>query len=341
MALQIEQVDTRTASDALLEEMWHYYVEIFAEAVPDDPPEALSRTVANWRTPPPDSETPRWLLRSDGAIEAAAVAHIGLVDNLENGFGRIHVTAPQRGRGYARLLAVPLFDWLESKGRTRMHTAVVEGGTFDPFLERLGFKEAYHDQRSRLNLASLDRDLIRLWIDQAPERASDYELVELESPIPEDALARYCDILFQMNTAPREDFEEEDETMTPELWRRMEEMNRSTRYHLHTLVAVHRPSGVFAGSTSVAADLLDPAQGWQWETVVHPDHRQKGLGRWLKAAMIELIDRERPEMTRIDTENSTTNDAMLGINLAMGFKPISREVIWQGDLATARTNWGV
>jgi len=341
MALTVEQVDTSTAPESVLEEMWHYYREVFAELLPDDPPESLARVVADWRVVRPEAETLRWLLRNNGAIEAVAVVHIDLVDNLDNGFGRIHVTAPRRGNGHARLLATPLFDWLESKGRTRIHTNVVEGGQFDGLLTRLGLKEAYHDQRSRLLLADVDRDLMGRWVEQAAERATDYELLVLNPPMPEEHLQKYCDILFQMNTAPREDFEEEDETMTPERWREVEETNRESRYHLHTLVAVHQPTGVFAGSTSVAADLLDPLQGWQWETVVHPEHRERGLGRWLKAAMIDVVEREHPEMVRIDTENSTTNDAMLGINLTMGFKPIGRQVIWQGDLATARSNWGV
>lgn len=341
MPIQIEEFDVQTASDESLRELWEYYKEVFAERTPNDPPERFERTVADWRVQYPEYEVKRWILRHDGVMEAVSIAYIGFAENLEEGFTRIHVTAPRRGSGHARRLAPIIFDWLQDNGRSRLSTWVVEGGQFDSFLTRLGLKEAYHDQRSRLNLAELDRDLIRSWIERARERATDYELVELASPIPDDDLARYCEILFQMNTAPKEDLERDDETMTPERWRSVEQGNIQAGYEFHTLVAVHRPTGQFVGSSTVTADRLDPQQGWQWETVVHPDHRQRGLGRWLKAAMIEVVEAAHPEMARIDTTNSVTNDAMLGINLAMGFRPISRDVIWQGDLATARERWGV
>lgn len=341
MASEIQQFDTRVVGDDLLEELWHYYHEIYLEEVPDDSPPSLERAIADWRSVRPRSEVSRWVLRRDGVIKAAAVAYIDLEENLENGFGRIHVTTESRGRGHARELAATLFDWLEDRGRTRFHTGVNKGVPLDGFLARLGLKEAYHDQRSRLDLSSIDQALMQSWIDGAVERAADYELVELDSPVSEAHLQRYCDILFQMNTAPKEDFEEEDETMTPERWRQVEQTTKTAGYRLYTMVAVHRPTGMFAGSSTISADLLDPKQGWQWETVVHPEHRERGLGRWLKAAMIELVTREHPEMERIDTENSVTNDAMLGINIAMGFRPINTQVIWQGDLSVVRQRWGV
>lgn len=341
MAIQIEQVDTRVAPDSVLEEMWHYYHEIFAEALPNDPPEPMARTIADWRWVDEEMEVPRWLLREHGEIHAVALAYVETVDNLQNGFGRIHVTRSRRGHGLARQLAVPLFEWLEDNGRTRFMTSVNEGGDLDPFLGRLGLKEAYHDQRSRLVLADVDRNQMRSWMERASERAADYELLFLAPPFPDGVIERYCDILLQMNTAPKEEVEEDDFTMTPERWRNREEVSARSGYCLHTVVAVHRPSGEFAASTTVRADLLDPATGWQWETVVHPEHREKGLGRWLKAAMIELLESEHPELERIDTENSVTNDAMLSINLSMGFKPVLREVFWQGDLAGVREGWGL
>lgn len=341
MSVAIEQVDTRVAPDALLEEMWHYYHELYREALPDDPPQALARTVADWRALPEDEEAPRWLLREDGEIRAVAVGYVDLVDNLDQGFARVHVTAPRRGSGLARTLAEPLFDWLQGNGRSKLLTAVNEGGKFDPFLTRLGLKEAYHDQRSRLRLARIDSDLMRNWIDRAAERATDYELVHMHPPFSDDAVERYCEILLQMNTAPREDLDEEDFTMTPERWRERERVTVAGEYALHTVVAVHRPTGEYAASTSIAADLLDPIQAWQWETVVHPEHRNLGLGRWIKAAMVEEFVSEHPETQKIDTENSVTNKAMLAINLAMGFTPILREVYWQGDLGAVRSAWGI
>ena len=112
--------------------------------------------------------------------------------------------------------------------------------------------------------------------------------------------------MFVMNSAPREDYvEDEDEIMTPEIWRDLESKYgvRGEREIL-TYVARHKPSGKFAGFTTVAFKRLQPDLVEQWDTGVDPAHRNKGIGRWVKAAMaFELRDRY-PTVRRIDTENA-------------------------------------
>ena len=56
--------------------------------------------------------------------------------------------------------------------------------------------------------------------------------------------------------------------------------------------------------------------------------------------MIERIVAEYPAVTRIDTGNAASNESMLNINVAMGFKPVHIKQVWQGDLATARARLG-
>ena len=58
------------------------------------------------------------------------------------------------------------------------------------------------------------------------------------------------------------------------------------------------------------------------------EHRNLGLGRWLKAAnALRLLD-ERPEVTTIETWNAGVNAAMLAINHAMGFQPVAEWQEW-------------
>jgi hypothetical protein len=45
-------------------------------------------------------------------------------------------------------------------------------------------------------------------------------------------------------------------------------------------------------------------------------------------------------VTRVDTFNAGSNEPMLNINVAMGFRPIHLSRAWQGDLATARRRLG-
>ncbi|HKY75356.1 MAG TPA: hypothetical protein VJS45_04400, partial [Acidimicrobiia bacterium] len=57
----------------------------------------------------------------------------------------------------------------------------------------------------------------------------------------------------------------------------------------------------------------------------------RGLGRWLKAVnALRLLD-ERPDVEFIDTWNAGSNEAMLGINVAMGFAPLENWGDWQAS----------
>jgi GNAT superfamily N-acetyltransferase len=76
------------------------------------------------------------------------------------------------------------------------------------------------------------------------------------------------------------------------------------------------------------------------DTMVHPHHRGLGLGRWLKAAMLERILEHRPEVAFINTHNADSNQPMVDINVELGFRPVLMLNVWQGDLAKARQGLG-
>ncbi len=56
--------------------------------------------------------------------------------------------------------------------------------------------------------------------------------------------------------------------------------------------------------------------------------------------MMERVVADWPKVERIDTWNAGSNEPMLKINIAMGFKPLVITNMYQGDLATARRNLG-
>ena len=340
MGIQIEAVDTDSAPESMLREMADHYTLVEAEEIPGDPPTPFAAKVADWRNVPAFQRIPRWILRRDGEIVAVAVAFYDLEQNVENGFGRVHVHPEHRGQGLGRAIAAPMLEHLDRQGCNRFDTYVTLGDPAESLVERLGLKKAIVERRSRLRIADLDHALMSSWIERATERAGDYDLVYYEVPFPEEIVQQFCDLTLVMNTAPRDDFEEEDEVLTPAMWRDLEQRVRDSKGQLHTLIAVHRPTGAYAGYTQLRTQDLQPDLAWQWDTGVHPDHRNLGLGRWLKAEMIERTVRDFPAVERVDTFNAGSNRPMLAINIEMGYEAVHEQSIWQGDLATVRERLG-
>ncbi len=83
---------------------------------------------------------------------------------------------------------------------------------------------------------------------------------------------------------------------------------------------------------------LWPEVAYQGDTGVYPKHRERGLGRWLKAAMALRLLAERPGVDRIVTENAESNEAMLKINVDMGFRPRQNWGGWQIPRDRARAS---
>ncbi len=316
--------------------MHDFYLEVDEETIPGDPPVPVEQRLVDWRHHSDFFLERHWLLWEDDRIMAASGVEMHLEQDLDNSFGWVYVRTEARGRGLARLIASPMLDLVEEKNRSRFAIGIPEGSPYSALAERGGMKDAFLAQESRLLLADVDWDLVDRWIERAAERASEYELLFRAGLFPEEELEDYCRLHDVMNTAPLEDFERDPEVVTPEIWRSWEEQDALRQVQFLIQIARHKPSGQLVGFTELLYQALNPAQSFQADTGVHPDHRQKGLGRWLKSAMLQVVRDNFPLVERIDTDNAGSNEPMLNINIALGFRPILRNHVWQGDVATLR-----
>ncbi|MCH7581182.1 MAG: GNAT family N-acetyltransferase [Acidobacteria bacterium] len=341
MDIQIEQVDTPTAPESLLREMHEHYVGVDAEQLPDDPPTPFEHRLAIWRFIPEHNDIRRWILREDNEIAGAALVVMNKHEDLNNGFVRIHVRPESRKRGHAIRLAFPVLETLEANERGSVITDVRDGSSWEPKLKEIGLKKAFEDKTSRLLVEDIDWSLMDSWIERAAERAGEYDLLLLRTPIEERYLQKWCDLMLVMNTAPKEDLEFEDLSMSPEKWRDIEKQDLLRGQRLVAFVAVHKASGSFVGVSEISESTHQPDLAWQGDTGVDPKHQNKGLGRWLKAAMIKQFVADHPNVERIDTDNAGSNRPMLNINIAMGYKQILINNAWQGDVETVKARLGI
>jgi GNAT superfamily N-acetyltransferase len=115
----------------------------------------------------------------------------------------------------------------------------------------------------------------------------------------------------------------EDEIFTPAFIRQYEDACEAKGTRMWVVVARHDATGDLAGYTAFFFKKFRPWQVLQGDTGVDPAHRDRGLGRWLKAVnLLRLLD-ERPEAQVVDTENAGSNEPMLNINVALGFRPLA------------------
>lgn len=336
MTLHIEPFDQYTASEAEIARVNDLWCLFDAEYFPDDPPTPVAQRVAEFRRVRPHRLQPKWMAEVDGELVGLSGAWIDTNREDKNVFGMVYVRPDARGNGYARPLAKAMVDAAEDLGRDAFITEVVEDRSEASLVDAVGLKPVLKERISRLRVADLDRDLMQTWIDRAAERAFDYEIVIYESPMPDDVARKYVVLHDVMNTAPLEELEEAPETMTVDDWQATERSHAGAGERLLTCIAVHRPTGEYAGFTNLKYQSNHPIEAHQFDTGVNPEHRNKGLGRWIKAANILAFTETFPDVEWIDTGNAGSNEPMLNINYEMGFNTECVIQVYQGPIDSVR-----
>lgn len=336
--LHVERFDAQEADERGLNALHAFMNEMNAEYWPEDPPKPYPETVGRWQALPPFVEREAWAAWNDGEIVAMGIADVWRVaDNQHLADVEIEVLPEWRNRGLGTELLERTVEVAERKNRRLLlggtDTKIPEGGAF---LERLGARVGITIRTNQLNVSDLDRDQMRAWIEQGRERASDYALGLWDGPYPEDQIEAVVKLREVMNTAPRDDLEVEDMKRTPDELRQMEASLAARGVERWTLYAEHRPTGELAGYTEVLWSPHEPRVLQQGDTGVFPEHRGHGLGRWLKAAMMEKVLRERPSVEKVRTGNAASNGPMLKINDDMGFRHYKAWSIWQIETAKVR-----
>jgi mycothiol synthase len=336
--IDIREIDGMKASDrdlAAINDLWE---EVYREYYPDDPPRPAAELIARFRSEPSYQRARIWAARdADGSV--VGTSELWWQEKEENRH-RAHIAADVHPRllrrGLATKLLVPAAEKAREMERSLLSAYVIADSPGGSFLRALGFERAktkgeeseFGGLESRLSLEELDRTLIETWIERAPERASDYELLFWDGLTPDEHLERYAALVNVMNTAPMDE-NYEDENWTPERVREYEVRSVDAGHQIWTYVARHVPTGEFAGNTRIFPNPFRKVFAHQEDTAVAVEHRNQGLGRWLKAAMLEKLMTERPETRWVITWNATMNDAMLSINLALGFTPFLTWDNWQ------------
>lgn len=240
---------------------------------------------------------------------------------INKGFGKIfgYVRKDFRGKGIGTLLVKKT---LLSAKEIGLHTINVstylESG--DRFVQHLGGIQTCKISGMRLELKNVDWNMVDQWL-EIPSKNNAGWAVETHTKVTEQFISDVLDLSFaihndllSINRNDTKILKEAEEKG----WRDSGKCLEKFKKHYYCFL-VKDSNGKTIGYTEAGIGHEDNSKLSQYVTGVATDYRGKGIGKYLKALMLDLVRTKHPEVTYITTGNNDMNAPMLDINTKLGF----------------------
>jgi GNAT superfamily N-acetyltransferase len=268
----------------------------------------------------------------DGVVVAVGRHSISDYDNLHLAWLDVHVHPEHRRRGHGSALLDGLVNQVRATGRTSIGTSGWESEGTIAFAARHGLERKAFEVNRRQVLAELDWAMLDKLYGEARAAASAYEVVRQLGRTPEEDLDAVAVMVAAINDAPTDDLDIEDEVFSSERVRAYETAHEGRGITIHRLMARHRETGELAGQTVVGVEQERPHIGEQHDTSVVAAHRGHRLGLLMKLEMNRWLRDSQPQLETIDTWNAESNDFMISVNEALGYRVMGRELALQKSI---------
>ncbi|MBA2699005.1 MAG: GNAT family N-acetyltransferase [Nocardioidaceae bacterium] len=275
----------------------------------------------------PENTVEGYLGTAGGVAVAAGSLEMPVHDNTEKAWLGVSVAPKDRRRGYGSEMASFLEVQAQRRGRTTLTTAVgypTDADESHPdrrFATKHGYSFSQVDVHRVLDLPA-DQALLQRLREDAEPHHRDYTFRDSVGLPAEEILEDYCVLLNAILVdAPSGEIDYEEGSTTPKSLAERVESLRIQGRTLYTDIAFDAAEIPVAHSQLVvpAHDLL---KIYQWDTIVHRDHRGHRLGLATKVRNLAIVQALHPERTSLHTWNAESNHHMVAVNDAMGFRPV-------------------
>lgn len=238
----------------------------------------------------------------------------------------VELVRAHRGLRFTRPMLARIVQLAREDGRTVLQ-GWCEEDEGKAFAAAIGAKVVQRRRQNRLRFEDVDWAMVERWAQEGPRRAPGATLRWFVNRIDDDVVAPYCTLYTRVfNQQPFGKAEHGDFVFTPEVFREREARVADEGSTWITAVTVETDGGL-SGLTEMTHV---PDSKWiifQQLTGVRDADRGRGLGKWLKAAMLLRVRREFPEVRVVTTGNASANVPMLSINERLGFRTHREPVV--------------
>jgi GNAT superfamily N-acetyltransferase len=297
----------------------------------------------------------RVALDEDGTAVGYAALNLPLQDNTHTGYLEVGTIPAARRRGIGSALYDEVLAAAKAQGRTKVTTStdqvaeppvgvdtlaastgegrVAADDAPVRFVTRRGWQLEQVERRSVLDVP-LDPEILAEHRAAAEQVAGDeYRVVTWTDHCPEEWLDQFAILQTRMSTdVPTGGLDWGEEAWDGPRVRAREAEFADRGLGYLTAAAEHVPTGTLAGYTSFLVVPHTDEYVHQHDTLVIREHRGRRLGMLLKAANLQRLPQELPNVRRIGTWNAEENAPMLAINIELGFRPAGGAGEWQLDL---------
>jgi mycothiol synthase len=234
-------------------------------------------------------------------------------------WAKASVHRDHRRQGIGQKWIALALELMDRHGCTKLSVGTEEESGH-AFLKWMGAEATLGDLESRLSMSTVDWTMLRRWVEEGSKLSPTTKLEVYDGHLPEEMWEEYCpQFTTMLNTMPFEQMDIGDIIVTPARlaeWYARRDMEGVSEYTMLT----REPAGIISGITDMNYSPHMPTFIHQGFTGVRSDARGRGLGKWLKAAMLLHVHAIYPEVEWALTQNAGSNEPMLAINRKMGFR---------------------